>query len=247
VRQLLPLSRALGDRDLLDLYAGGDVWIRGGFVLSTDGGVALGGGSRGLQSPADRAALVALRAVSDAVVVGAGTARSEGYGPVRPQPLAAQWRRSRGMQEAPTLVLVSRSLDLDPADRCFSGPAVVVTCAAADTGRRRALAQVADVVVAGGDTVDLPAAVSQLHARGLRRLHCEGGPTLLTALLVAGLVDELCLTAAPLLIGAAPTLLSTRLPEPVPLRLVHLVDGGDGVLLGRWAVGRQQGVSAPVR
>ena len=44
---------------------------------------------------------------------------------------------------------MSRSLDLDPADRCLTGPAVVVTCAGAPADRRDALAQVADVVVAG--------------------------------------------------------------------------------------------------
>jgi riboflavin biosynthesis pyrimidine reductase len=95
---------------------------------------------------------------------------------------------------------------------------------------------VADVVVAGDDDVDLPAAVTALHERGLRRLLCEGGPTLLTALLRAGVVDELCLTTAPVLLGRAPTLLVEALPAPVDLRLLHLVDGGDGSLLTRWAV-----------
>ena len=94
--------------------------------------------------------------------------------------------------------------------------------------RRAALEAVADVVVAGDDEVDLPLGMAALHDRGLRRLLCEGGPTLLTALLRAGLVDELCLTTAPVLLGAAPTLLVEALPAPVDLRLVHLVDGGDG-------------------
>jgi riboflavin biosynthesis pyrimidine reductase len=135
-------------------------------------------------------------------------------------------------------VLVSRSLSLDPAARCFSGPAVVVTCAASDPARRAALAEVAQVVVAGDDDVDLALAVHRLREQGLQRLLCEGGPSLLTALLTAGLVDELCLTSTPLLLGTAPTLLTRTLPRPVPLRLEHLVDGGDGVLLARWAVRR---------
>ena len=238
---LLPDVRPLTEPDLLDLYGDGvDAQLRAGFVLSLDGGIAHDGGSRPLQTPADQAAFSALRAVCDAVVVGAGTVRAEGYGPVRPRPAGAAWRRARAMPERPPIVVVSRSLDLDPTDRCFTGPAVVVTCRASDPSRRAALAQVADVVVAGDDDVDLPRAVAQLRERGLSRLLCEGGPSLLTALLAADLVDELCLTLTPLLLGTAPTLLTRALPVPVPLELAHLVDGGDGVLLARCTVGHRR-------
>ncbi len=236
MRLLVPEARPLDWVDLLDLYGADDEGLRAGFVLSVDGGAAVGGGSRGLQSPADQAVFAALRAVSDAVVVGAGTARAEGYGPVRVRPEGRSWRSAHGRPGSPVLVLVSRSLALDPADPCFTGPTVVITCAAADPDRRAALEAVADVVVAGDDDVDLPAAVRALQERGLRRLLCEGGPTLLTALLGAGLVGELCLTAAPVLLGTAPALLVRALPSPVELRLVHLVDGEDGSLLTRWAV-----------
>ena len=241
MRLLLPEPRALGSDDLHDdlhdLYDSGDgPCLRAGFVLSTDGGVAWDGGSRPLQTPADEAVFHALRAVSDAVVVGAGTARAEGYGPVRPRPAGRAWRQAHGLAPQPPLVLVSRALDLDPADRCFTGPALVVTCAATDPGRRAALGEVADVLVCGEDEVDLPAAVAALHDRGLVRLLCEGGPALLTGLLGAGLVDELCLTLTPLLLGTAPTLLTRALPAPVRLDLRHLVDGGDGVLLARYGV-----------
>ena len=238
---LLPQVRPLEWRDLLDLYGSDDgphegALLRAGFVLSADGGAAVAGSSRGLQSPADQAVFAALRAVSDAVVVGAGTARSEGYRPVGVRPAGRHWRSTHGRAPSPTLVLVSRSLALDPADPCFGGPAVVVTCGAADAARRAALEAVADVVVAGDDEVDLPAAVGALRERGLRRLLCEGGPTLLTGLLRAGLVDELCLTTSPVLLGAAPALLGQPLAAPLGLRLVHLVDGGDGSLLTRWAL-----------
>ncbi len=239
MRLLLPDARALTGADLLDLYGlDAPEGVRAGFVLTTDGAVAQDGSSRPLQTPADGAAFRALRAVSDAVVVGAGTARAEGYGPVRPRPEGAAWRAAHGRAPLPPLVLVSRALDLRPTDRCFTGPAVVVTCAAADPAQRDALAQVADVVVAGDDEVDLASAVSQLAGRGLRRLLCEGGPTLLTGLLRAGLVDELCLTHAPVLLGRAPGLLREPLAPPVRLALRSLVDGGDGVLLARWTVRR---------
>ncbi len=236
MRLLLPHVRPLQWSDLLDLYGTDDEGLRAGFVLSVDGGAAVGGGSRGLQSPADQAVFAALRAVSDAVLVGAGTARAEGYRPVRVRPEGRQWRSAHGRSPSPPLVLVSRSLDLDPADACFTAPAVVLTCGASDPERRAALARVADVVVAGDEDVDLRAAVQALHERGLRRLLCEGGPTLVTALLAAGLLDELCLTTSPVLLGTAPTLLVAALPAPVGLHLVHLVDGEDGSLLSRWTV-----------
>ena len=232
MQQLLPCSRALAAQDLLELYepAAG---VRAGFVVTTDGGIAHDGTSRTLQSPADEAVFHALRAVADAVVVGAGTARAEDYGPVRPRADGRAWRAGRGLPEQPPLVVVSRSLDLDPRARFLSGPHVIITCRSApDRDRFR------DVVVAGEDEVDLAEAVRQLGDRGFTRLLCEGGPRLLTAMLRADLVDELCLTHAPLLVGRAPTLLTESLDAPVGLDLRHLVDGGDGVLLARYAVQR---------
>ena len=241
---LLPEVRELDDAGLLELYAAQSPRLRAGFVLSVDGAAALQGSSRALQAPADVAAFHALRGVCDALVVGAGTARSEDYGPVRPRPSAAAWRAEHGLPPRPPLVLVSRSLELDLSARCFSGPTLVVTCAAADAARRAAVQEVAEVLVAGEQDVDLAAALTALGDRGLRRLLCEGGPTLLSGLLVAGLVDELCLTSSPLLVGPAPTLLAGVLPEPVPLRLRSLVDGGDGVLLARYAVGSPSDAAA---
>lgn len=236
MRLLLPESRPLDAADLLDLY-GGDrdkPLLRAGFVLSTDGGVVLDGGSRALQSATDQAAFHALRGVADAVLVGAGTARSEGYRPVRPRPDAQSWRAGRGLRARPPLVLVTRSLDL-PA-QSLADDTLVVTCAAALTsaGRPPQLTP-KQLVVAGDDTVDLTAALAHLHERGHRALLCEGGPQLLTDLLHAGLVDELCLTHTPLLLGAVPGLLSAAAAPPVRLSLEHLVDGGDGVLLARYA------------
>lgn len=234
MRLLLPEPQPLSASDLLDLYAPGDApSLRAGFVVTTDGGIAHDGTSRTLQTPADEAVFHALRAVADAVVVGAGTARAEDYGPVRPRGDGRAWRERHGLPEQPPLVLVSRSLALDPGARCFAGPTVVVTCASAP-GRDR----FPDVVVAGEDEVDLDDALRQLGQRGLTRLLCEGGPHLLTALLHRRLVDELCLTHTPLLVGPAPSLLTQPQDPPLALDLQHLVDGGDGVLLARYAVRR---------
>lgn len=224
MRLLLPEQRELAPQDLLDLYdPGAGPSLRAGFVLSTDGAVVQDGSSRALQTPADQAVFHALRAVADAVLVGAGTARDEDYGPVRPRADGQTWRRQHDRSAQPPLVLVSRSLDLDPHARCFQGPTIVVTDEAAP-GKDR----FPDVIVA----TDLGDAVRQLHERGLTRLLCEGGPELLTSLLQAGLVDELCLTHTPRLIGPAPGLLTEATTQDLDLQ--HLVDGGDGVLLARY-------------
>ena len=65
---------------------------------------------------------------------------------------------------------------------------------------------------------------------------CEGGPALLTAFAQQDLLDELCLTVTPLLLGRSPQLLSEPLSAPRRLDLVSLVDGGDGALLARYAL-----------
>jgi riboflavin biosynthesis pyrimidine reductase len=89
--------------------------------------------------------------------------------------------------------------------------------------------------------VDLAVALRGLADRGLARVHTEGGPTLLRELLAAGLVDELCLTVAPVLVGGVghrPVVGREGAPPlaaPVRLELLHLLHGGDP-LLGRWHV-----------
>ena len=211
--------------DLLDAYAAGPGrLVRGGMVLSADGSAVHDGTSRGLSTPADRAVFRALRAVCDVVLVGAGTARAEAYGPV---PLAAPlraWREERGLPSVPALAVVSRRLDL-PAE--LARTAVVVTCASAPHEG------LPDAVVAGRDEVDLAGALDQLADRGLRHVLCEGGPTLLGDLVAAGLLDELCATLAPVLAGPGPGLLARPLAAPVPLRLRSVVEH-DGTLLLRW-------------
>jgi riboflavin biosynthesis pyrimidine reductase len=239
VRLLLPEVRELTADDLPDLYDTGDVPVlRAGFVVSVDGGIAVSGTSRGLQTPSDSAVFFALRTVADAVMAGAGTVRNEGYGPVRFSPAAREWRRTHGRSETAPLVIVSRRLDLDPSAACFAQRPLVVTCEAAPPARLAALREVAEVLVHGESDVDLPSAVADLRARSLSSVLCEGGPTLLTSLHANDLVDELCLTTTSVLVGIAPTLLAAPLPAPTPLVLRALVDGEDGGLLYRWEVVR---------
>ena len=219
--------------DLLAAYdPGPGRLVRADMVVSVDGAAVVAGSSRALSTPADRVVFRTLRALSDVVLVGAGTARAEAYGAARrpgdpPVPLSREhrdWRERRGRPPTPALAVVSRSLDLP---RELVERAVVVTCASAPHEG------LPDVVVAGARTVDLAVALDRLADRGLPHVLCEGGPGLLADLVGAALLDELCLTVSPHLVGPAPGLLSAGLPGPLPLRLLGVRDE-DGTLLTRW-------------
>ncbi|MDP8970040.1 MAG: dihydrofolate reductase family protein, partial [Actinomycetota bacterium] len=189
----------------------------------------------------------ALRALADGILVGAGTVRVEGYGPHRlGEPLAAR-RRADGRDAPAPIVVVSRSLALDATSPLFTDavtPTVVLTCAAASPGRRRALQRVARLLVAGDEAVDLVVGVGLLRSQlGLARLLCEGGPTLTTGLLRAGLVDELCLTVAPELLGAGGPQIVRELDRRVGLGLAAAFAQDDELYL-RYRVG---GAERPTR
>jgi riboflavin biosynthesis pyrimidine reductase len=118
----------------------------------------------------------------------------------------------------PPIAVVTRSLDLDWASPLFASPTsrpMVITVADAPANRLARAREVAEVVVAGEGTVDLPGAFAMLRQRGARTALCEGGPTLNGQLAAAGLVDELCLTLAPILVGgAAGRIVIGSLPSP---------------------------------
>jgi riboflavin biosynthesis pyrimidine reductase len=205
--------------------------VRMDFVQSLDGAIAVDGRSKGLQSPADLRVFRTLRAVSDAVLVGAGTARQERYGPVRLTPEGQAWRARTGRPAGVPLVVVSASGGTGLDAERLSPSTLVLTCEAG-AGTSVPFEQ----LVHGDDEVDLAAGLADLAGRGLARLVCEGGPTLFTALLAQGLVDELCLTLSPLLVGPAPHLLAVAPQPPPALRLLSLLREDD-VLLSRWSVG----------
>lgn len=215
--------------DLRAAYAvDGERHVRANFVSSADGSVSLEGKSGTLGNAADRELFQLLRAMSDVVLVGAGTARVENYGGAREVD-----------SRIPPIAVVSRSLDLDPQARLFTDtkvPPIVLTCAAAPQDRRAALADIADVVVAGEQDVDMRAALDALAERGLRRVECEGGPHLLGWLVAAGLLDELCLTLAPVIAGGSAGRIIAGLQSQVVdrLRLLHVLED-DGYLFLRYS------------
>lgn len=239
MRRLLPgPSGELDDDALVEAYRlppGRS--LRMDFVASLDGAVSVDGRSAGLGSPGDKRVFRVLRALADVVLVGAATATTEGYRPVSPDSAVGRLRASIGGPATLPVAVVSRQASLDPASALAADPAtLVITCASADADRRAALtAAGTTVLVCGDDDVDLPAAVTALAERGLAQVTCEGGPQLLRAALTAGVVDELDLTIAPALVGAAHRLLPDGLPAPVGLELHQLLEE-DGVLFTRYRV-----------
>lgn len=213
--------------------AAGRPAVRLCMVQSLDGVTAVDGTSGALSSDADRAFYVACRSLADTVLVGAQTVRSEGYGPARLTPQLVVARLERGQPDLPRIAVVSRTLALD-----FDGPlftearqrTIVVTCEAAPANLRAKAATMAEVVVAGDDAVDLATALSALNRDGCRLVGCEGGPTLNAQLLDAGLVDEVCLSISPQLVGDGPRLTSS-LRHPHPMRLHALLREGDGLFM----------------
>ncbi len=202
-------------------------------VASLDGHVRVGARTGPLGRGADRALFHALRRSTEAVMVGAQTARTERYGtlvrdpPGAPQPLAC---------------LVSGSLRLDPAEiPLLADPDSRVVVLTAAEGEVAGAAASLDYVRArdpdGG--VDLAAGLRALRAEhGVRAVLGEGGPTLNTGLFRAGLVDELFLTLAPaLVVGLDPLrLLAGELPGPPAALTLLTAHVAESALFLRYAV-----------
>jgi riboflavin biosynthesis pyrimidine reductase len=227
----------LSDDDIIERYAvERPTWLRVNFATSLDGAATLGGFSAGLSGPEDKRVFGILRMLCDALVVGAGTVRDENYRAVRLSPERRAWRLEHGRTEYPTLVVVSRTLELDPAQSALADAPVrpiVLTDASAPAEARRRLAPVADVVSYGTDLAD---GLAELHKLGYDQILCEGGPSILGALTAADLVDELCLTLSPLLAGpgAGRITAGPLSPEPRRLELRHILSG-DGQLMMRYS------------
>lgn len=235
MRQLLPSPADHVDLPTAYAYPEDGTWVRANMVMSLDGSAVQHGRSEGLSGAADKEVFGVLRGLADVVLVGAGTARAEGYRAPRAKAEHADQRQARGQLLAPVLALVSRGLDLDPASALFTGDhrTVVITHRRSDPARRRRLGEVADVLVAGEDQVDVQAALAGLVDRSLLRVLCEGGPTLLTDVIAADRLDELCLTLSSKTVGGDGTRITNGDPLDESFALAHLLEQ-DGTLFARY-------------
>jgi riboflavin-specific deaminase-like protein len=192
-----------------------------------------------LGSERDRRLMDELRTRADAVIVGAGTVRHDGYPIViRYDDLRAR-RVARGLAPHPVNVVLSRALDLPLRSRFFASKdtrRIIFTTALAPKARVQSFGRVAEVVVLPGKSLTPTRVMEALQERGLNRVLLEGGGEVHFAFAKAGLVGEIYVTVTPRLIGGktAPSLLDGEgflWKEHVALRLVSAERAGEEVFL----------------
>jgi riboflavin biosynthesis pyrimidine reductase len=196
-------------------------WVFANMVAGIDGSVAIDGRTKAMSSDADRALFHHLRTLADVILVGATTVRDEHYGPHRPKD---------GTAPKP-IAVVTNSVGLDLSSPFFTEAVarpIIVTSQRAPADALARAREVADIVVAGEDHVDLTRAVRELGGLILT----EGGPTLLAELLLADALDELCLTIAPVAGGDPGRIVSDKLSgHLVRFTLGSVVEGDGDVFL----------------
>jgi riboflavin biosynthesis pyrimidine reductase len=240
---LLSSARRLDDGELSELYAypSGRPWVRANFIASLDGGATVAGTTGQLGGPTDRALFNLLRELADVILVGAGTVRIESYSGARPTVTARQRRQARGQSEVPPLAIVTKSGRLDRDMQVFTRTEVrplVLTCTTAAEATQGRLAGLAEVIDCSGDDpgrIDEAAVLAALTDRGLYRVLTEGGPMLFSSFVERGLLDELCLTIAPCVVGGQARRIATG-PGQVqtPMRCAHVLSDEDGYLYTRY-------------
>ena len=210
--------------DLVGLYEPPSLpWLRVNMVSTVDG-AATGesGRSSSINNDTDKRIFHALRAQADAILVGAGTARTERY----------------RAADVPLVIVSRRGLVPEQLKEAGPGKVLLVTCEESlGLEDCRATLGPDQVIVVGRSQVDLAAMKAALVERGFGNILGEGGPHLLRDLLDAGVVDELCLTWVPRVIGGVHPRILEGAAVDVTLRLALLLEE-DATLVGRWLVER---------
>lgn len=202
-------------------------------ISTADGRAARDGRSATIGGDADLQLLLDLRARADAVLIGTGTLRAEGYDRLVRSQERRRGRVENGLAEDPVAVVLTRRFDVPWEAGLFQAaeqPVLVYT--GVDAGEPPDVP--APVEVVRLDVPGLTEMLADLHGRGVRALLSEGGPTMHGALWAAGVVDELFLTLAPLITGDAdePNIVEGgRLPEAVGLELLSVDRAGSELFL----------------
>jgi riboflavin-specific deaminase-like protein len=228
-----PEQLATGLR-LRELAPEGRPYLGINMVSSLDGKATLDWRTRGLSSDVDRRIFHLLRTQADAVMVGAGTARTERYGRITKSDELRQIRVNEGLVPDALAVVVSGRLDLPPDLPLLNEPAQRVVIATASDDE---LPEVKGDVEYARVRDDLPLLMAYLHEQhAVRSVLCEGGPTLNSHLFAATLVDELFLTFNPKVLSGASALTivaGRELVEPQEPSLVSVAEA-ESELFTRW-------------
>jgi riboflavin-specific deaminase-like protein len=231
--RISPEQLATGLR-LRELAPEGRPYLGINMVSSLDGKATLDWRTRGLSSDVDRRIFHLLRTQADAVIVGAGTARTERYGRITKSDELRQLRVNEGLVPDAVAVVVSGRLDLPPDLPLLNEPDQRVVIATASDDELPGVRGDVEYARVGDD---LPRLMAYLHERhAVRSVLCEGGPTLNSHLFAATLVDELFLTLNPKLLGGASALTivaGRELVEPQEPRLVSVAEA-ESELFTRW-------------
>jgi riboflavin-specific deaminase-like protein len=221
------------------------------FASTADGRISIGGRSGPIGNEADRELFHELRAQVDAVMAGAATVGTEGYGRLVRDPDRRERRTAAGLEPDPLAVVVSARLSLEPDLPLLQDPdsrVVIVTESERELQGVRARVEYLrpeDAPAQARDLQDRTAMLALAPAlRALRERHgvatvlCEGGSVLAGALLREHLVDELFLSLAPKLgAGTGPTVVSgPPLDPPAEMSLLSAHEAG-GHLFLRYRVG----------
>ena len=204
-------------------------------VSSADGKAAVEGRTRAISSETDRAIFHNLRTQADAVMTGAGTIRTERYGPIVKNDELRAKRQREGVAPDPLAVIVSGRLHLPVDVPLLQDPGshvVILTQSDDELSGHRANVE---YLRSERGPFDIRPLMGRLREEfGVRSVLCEGGPTLNASLLPYGLVDELFLTIAPSLAGGEDALTivaGAPLPELVELELVWAMEDGSELYL----------------
>ncbi|MDW3219081.1 MAG: dihydrofolate reductase family protein [Acidimicrobiales bacterium] len=244
MRQLIPTP--IDEVDPLDLYPADArprpadrPWLMVNMIASVDGATAVDGVSGGLGGPADKAVFRAVRASCDMVLVASATAIAERYRMPVTSPEVTARRADAGRPPAPGLAIVTASGRIDPTVPAFAerpdgvGPPLVITGEDADAA---ALAELdAEIVRVSAPTPEPTLVLAALAERGIEVVLAEGGPSFNARLHAADMIDELCLSLSPTLVGGT----SSRIladdggGELHRLRLARLLEA-DGLLFARY-------------
>ena len=211
-------------------------WVRANFATSLDGAITGPDGKSGtVNSAADHVVFQLLRAISDVVLVGAGTLRSEGYTALS---VENRWQATRSELSLPPelpLVCVSNSGLVPPRLRGAPLGRVLMATHTGSPGLAEARELLGEdhVLVCGEDAVDDRLLVTQLAERGWERILTEGGPHLASSMVAAGVLDEVCLSVTPVVVGGTGPRMTTDVATVTGYQPRVLVEE-DGTVMGRW-------------